>query len=621
MSRKQPYAGPRHTLSHPQLGDLTGRLVTPNHFPNYPVVQFRSIPYATAPKRFAPSVPLADIPSTFDHRPHRDFTQFGAACPQTAAMNPMWFDAYGGPLEDDHNLEFDEFTCLNLTISVPESQLATSTEKKLPVMIYIHGGGAQEGIGHVDGLHSNAALTSYAASITQPVVTVNIGYRLHWLGNLTCQDVLSESDSAPASSYGPFNLGMQDQRRAIAWIHGFIGGFGGDTSNITAFGESAGSVFLTYHICGSATRLFDRAILQSGLPFGDIPFATKEVEYQALLKQFNIEGATAAERLAALRQVDVNTLAQYPGSHITPYVGPVPGVRTEDSLFAKGTPSTLDQMDLVANCEWLSSLVLGDDFWEGIVFAPVLKQCSQSAFIDCVKSAFPEPEAEALLAAYEIPILDKLDTNRLWTQLTLFYGDMMLSAPHDMLSNALATHEGANRRKIYRYSFGLTNPFFGSPISFVTGHHFVEILFIFLTLLDRYPTHRNNWAARQAQETARRWITFANGQEPWDPYVIPRNGHITDAKIAICDDLRGWTVRTLKEDEIVSKNDPWGERRYAGWKAFADAFNSLKTEGDDRASHNDKVNLARLKILKFAYGPLGLVTVPGPEVSEWNTDD
>ncbi|KAF7558986.1 hypothetical protein G7046_g5167 [Stylonectria norvegica] len=616
MSRKQLYTGPRHTLSHPQLGDLTGRLITPNHSPDFPVVQFRSIPYATIPKRFAPCFPLADIPPKFDHRPHRDFTQFGAACPQAGARNPMWFDAYGGPLEDDLDLEFDEFTCLNLTISVPESQLSTATDRKLPVMVYIHGGGAQEGVGHVDGLHSNAALTSYAASITQPVVTVNIGYRLHWLGNLTCQDILDEFDSAPTSSYGPYNLGMQDQRRALSWIRSFIGGFGGDASNITVFGESAGSVFLTYHICGSATRLFDRAILQSGLVFGDIPFATKEVEYQALLEQFNIEGTTAAERLAALRQVDVDTLAQYPGSHMTPYVGSIPGIKTEDSLFARGAPSALGQMKLVATCEWLGDLVLGDDFWEGIIFGPALKQCSQSAFIDRVKSIFPESEAEALLAAYEMPILEKLDPNRLWTQLTLFYGDMMFSAPYDMLSNALSSHKEGNGRNIYRYSFGLTNPFFGSPISYVTGHHFVEILFVFLTLLDRYPTHRNNWAAHQAQETARRWITFANGQEPWDSYRIPENGQVADAKISICDDLRGWTVRTLEEDEMISKNDTWGPRRYGGWKAFNKAFSSLKAEGDDDARHSDAVNLARLKLLKFAYGPLGLVKVPGPEVGE-----
>ena len=109
---------------------------------------------------------------------------FGAACPLRGAMEPGWFDAYGGPLGDEVNLEFDEFSCLTLTISVPTSHLPSPSgtpgdRKLLPVMVYIHGGGAQEGIGHVDGLHDNAPLAAHAESLGMQIVTVNIRYRLN----------------------------------------------------------------------------------------------------------------------------------------------------------------------------------------------------------------------------------------------------------------------------------------------------------------------------------------------------------------------------------------------------------------------------------------------------------
>jgi hypothetical protein len=136
---------------------------------------------------------------------------------------------------------------------------------------------------------------------------------------------------------GPFNLAIQDQRTAFAWIDEFISGFGGDTSSVTAVAESAGSIFFTYHIFGSSTRLFDRAILQSGLMY--LPSAVKEGEYQALLKHFKIDGATAAERLEALRPIDSEELAQYPGAHLFPYIGATPGRYGRLTVYKSNTNS------------------------------------------------------------------------------------------------------------------------------------------------------------------------------------------------------------------------------------------------------------------------------------------
>lgn len=403
---------------------------------------------------------------------------------------------------------------------------------------------------------------------------------------------------------------MQDQRNAFFWIQNFIGGFGGDSKNITAFGESAGSTFLTYHICSSSVRLFDRAILQSGLPFGDLPLKTKEQEYQDLLKHLNINEATGKDRLKALRAVHADELVKCPGTHLTPYVGPIPGVAPEDNVFSRGPATLTNFAELIATCEWLGDLVIGDDFWEGQLFLLGVSALNQETFQDTVKAVFPQSEAEALLKAYDLPISGTEDMNRALIPLSHFFGDLAFSSQYQSLAETLLQHASKSKRQVFRYSFALSNPFPGTLFSNSPGHHFVEILYVFLTLLDRYPSRRDSWAARQAKETARKWIAFANGQRPWEPYASSNTAGIEDTQIAICDDLRGWTVRTTKEDDQISRDDPWGERRYHGWKAFGTAFNALKEDGESVEDWTRKVTTVRLKLLALIVGGAGLVRVP-----------
>src|SRR4051812_15592146 len=88
---KALYTGPRYTHAHPDLGELTGRLVELERFSEAQVVQFCSIPFASITKRFQPSIKLEKIPQSFDQRPYREFTESGAGCPQTGATNPAWW--------------------------------------------------------------------------------------------------------------------------------------------------------------------------------------------------------------------------------------------------------------------------------------------------------------------------------------------------------------------------------------------------------------------------------------------------------------------------------------------------------------------------------------------------
>ena len=111
------------SLPHSRLGTITGRLINQEHFDGTkvgePVIHFRFIPYATIPERFKQSVLLSTIPDAYDGRSKGDFPEYGDACPQIRQSR----DAVGGKLPGEKDRVYDEFACLNLTVSAPLDHL------------------------------------------------------------------------------------------------------------------------------------------------------------------------------------------------------------------------------------------------------------------------------------------------------------------------------------------------------------------------------------------------------------------------------------------------------------------------------------------------------------------
>ncbi|XP_075989808.1 para-nitrobenzyl esterase-like [Anticarsia gemmatalis] len=132
--------------------------------------------------------------------------------------------------------------CLNLNVYTPNNITPNS---KLPVMVYIHGGGFSEGDGN---------LRSYSPKllVKKNVIVVTINYRVGLHGFL-CLPYLGVS-----------NQGLKDQQLALKWIKNNIAAFGGDDDNITLFGHSAGSISIDIHLLYGQDDLFNKAILQSG---------------------------------------------------------------------------------------------------------------------------------------------------------------------------------------------------------------------------------------------------------------------------------------------------------------------------------------------------------------------
>jgi len=132
--------------------------------------------------------------------------------------------------------------CLFLNVYAPEINIPATG---LPVMVWIHGGGFSFG-----------GIQEYFADklMTRDIILVSIQYRLGIFGWLSTDDEVA-----------PGNLAIKDQELALRWVKENIAGFGGDPSQVTIFGESAGGISVHYQILNpQAKGLFSRAILQSG---------------------------------------------------------------------------------------------------------------------------------------------------------------------------------------------------------------------------------------------------------------------------------------------------------------------------------------------------------------------
>ncbi len=140
--------------------------------------------------------------------------------------------------------------CLYINVMTP----ATSKDEKLPVMVWIHGGG------FITGNYTSPMGTKFAQ---QGVIYASIAYRTGALGFLALPELSKESERGISGNYG-----LMDQILALKWIKENIAAFGGDPDKITIFGESAGAIAVSM-LCGSpeAKGLFSGAISQSGGSF------------------------------------------------------------------------------------------------------------------------------------------------------------------------------------------------------------------------------------------------------------------------------------------------------------------------------------------------------------------
>ncbi len=495
------------------------------------VVIFKGIPYAAPPvgtNRWRPPQPVTPWSGV------RDATRDCADCPQRA-----WPGSTAIQSED----------CLFLNVWAP----ATATKKsKLPVMVWIHGGGFTGGSGSGPGSAGDAFAK-------QGVILITINYRLGRLGHFAFPALSNEHPEEPKGSYA-----YMDQIAALKWIQENIAEFGGDPDNVTIIGFSAGGVSVHSLLTIPAAKgLFHKAISESGggrdgvLTGRPIREENADALYPVSAEIIGINFArkhkietTDAAGLAELRALSVEEIVDggqendSTGARI--YSGPILDGKlvreTAESAYSAGRQARVPL--IIGNC----SAEIGGGF------------VNSSNSKEALFFLFGELEAEAKSA------FDPDGTKEFDEVLTKFNTDWVWGEPARMTARAFV----ANRVPTYMYQFGYVPTAWRERARYGAGHG-SEVSFVFNTLHARWGNPGE--ATPEEKELARimntYWVNFAKTGNPngkglpvWPLYDAQKE-EILDIEL---------------DDKPVSKPDPRKARFDVIEKAFKQR-DRLQTRG------------------------------------------
>ena len=249
------------------------------------VVDFKGIRYAVAERWTYPEI-VTEWEGVYDA------TAYGNCSYQPRAFyneeeNPGKVFYYN-EFRKGEAYNYDE-DCLFLNIRTPDN---FTSESKLPVLFYIHGGGFTGGCGHEK--HFDGPVWA-----KNGVVSVTINYRLGPMGFLCLPELKAEAGHTG-------NYGLYDQITAIKWVKDNISAFGGDGDKITIMGQSAGAMSVQ-HLCQSdyTDGLFRSAVMSSGVGMGSFMTGTPEKKYDFWKE---VMKNTGAKTLKEFRRVSPEVL-------------------------------------------------------------------------------------------------------------------------------------------------------------------------------------------------------------------------------------------------------------------------------------------------------------------------
>jgi para-nitrobenzyl esterase len=323
------------------------------------VASFKGIPFAAPPigeLRWKPPQPVKPWSGV------RKADAFGPAPMQNRAAS-MLMGGWSRVSED----------CLYLNVWTP----ARHAGEKLPVMVWIYGGGFMIGMTSVP-LYDGTKLAQ------KGVVLVSLAYRLGPFGFLAHPELSRESGK------GSGCYGLQDQVAALRWVKDNISQFGGDPSRVTIFGESAGGMSVSLlAVVPAAAGLFHRAIAESGSAIaptgGEASLPLAEETGQKFLSELGANDLKSARALSAeqiqkaIKGLDLGQFRPVIDGDL------LPGDPYE--LFSAGKFND-------------TPILIGFNSDEGAWFVPLVWfQATPEAFDKQVRDMFG-PAAESVLQAY-----------------------------------------------------------------------------------------------------------------------------------------------------------------------------------------------------------------------------
>ncbi|EDV93360.1 esterase B1 [Drosophila grimshawi] len=472
---------------------------------------FEGIPYAKPPVgelRFrAPEPPEA-------WKGVRDCT--------TYSEKPLQRHMVLGTIEGSEN-------CLYLNVYAKRMQ----TEKPLPVIVWIYGGGFQKG-------EASRDIYSPDYFMKQPVVMVTINYRLGALGFLSLKD--------PKLNV-PGNAGLKDQVLALRWISENIAHFNGDPNNITLMGESAGAASTHIMMTTEQTRgLFHKAILQSGCAlaaWADMP--NRNWGYR-LAYQMGYQGSEedadvlqflckAPARQIASSDQDIVTLDEVRNFYLVAFGPTVEPYESEQCVV----PRQLKKMQASA---WGNNipLIIGGNSFEGLFFSQVV---SKDPWVlthfdniiprEVSKVSTPEQLQHMVRRLKHVYFGD--EQRQCMELLEALYIFSHREVWHDLHRTVMARLAYAPGSATYLYRFDFDSPHFNQFRRLACGNqvrgvcHADELSYLFYNLLAT-KLNKSSLEYRTIERMVGMWTAFAASSDPncpatdsaqWTPVELTSN--------------------------------------------------------------------------------------------------
>lgn len=413
-----------------------------------------------------------------------DATKYGPIAPQPFEDVNGY---YGVPNDIQVPMPFsafqDEFHALNLTITKP------SCANKLPVAIFIHGGSNTTGSA-ANHLYNPTRLVSRSVDIGLPIIVVSLQYRLGSLGFLCVN--------------GKGNWGLKDQKVGIEWVKRNIQDFGGDPSNISVFGLSAGSCNVYYQAIHDIKKAkFNRVALMSGV--GQTMPLLSVKSQQAVTEKLYVSVYNESPTDLDSPHV-IENLKNIPVQELIKFDAGDSGIRiwygTDDGTFVP--PNTNLYNPEILCDSGIESLLISDTKNEGLLIEEFVKNIDPT---NIKATLLKTPVGKDILKSYGV------DTTACETKIRHavmdLYADFVFSYPVESVFSALSKY-----KNVYRICFDAYNPF--NP-KFLAQHG-VDMLYLFGSYIHAF--HGQTIADKEKiislslsiQDT---YIKFFNGSYPW----------------------------------------------------------------------------------------------------------
>ncbi|WXC46184.1 hypothetical protein QX201_005876 [Fusarium graminearum] len=410
--------------------------------------------------------------------------------------------------------------CLTLNVVRPAG---TSKNAKLPVGLFIHGGGWTMDFA-ANGAYNMTFMVEEAAKAGKPFVAVSIAYRLAFWGFMASKDIMDA---------GVANLGLKDQRLAMHWVKENIGAFGGDASKVTIFGESAGGGNVGYHATaygGRDDKLFRGIIAESGADGTDMKNLTEPD------RRYNIIAEAAgcgdsSDKLACLRKVPFKKLnatsTKVPGNFYPvvdyDFIPDYPSILLENGKFVK--------VPLMAgtNADEGSFFALPGVDTDEQVAAAIMAGGVDANTTETLMALYPNIDALGIPYGYRRKAGDPVKAQ--FKRMAAFQGDNLFVSWRRRRSDAWSKYGVP----VYTYLFESPNK---NMPAYIGTPHFVEVAYVFFNKFgmgygkNQGPLYNASKEVLDlAQLVSRMWISFITEGNPnehglpgWPKWPVNKNG-------------------------------------------------------------------------------------------------